>query len=74
MSVLDGRINEFIAADFDTQEEIVEEILEDFGRTHPEGKEFDKTVVGNVSAPSAAFVCSNTFLAYSPEIFRKKHT
>ena len=69
ISALDGRVDEFRAADYELREGIVREFLDSFRNACPQGVEFNDVAVRTVRAPSATLGCSQTshiFLAYSP--------
>jgi hypothetical protein len=69
ISALDGRVNEFRAANYEVREEIVREFLDSFKNACPQGVEFNEVAMKTVHAPSATLGCSQTshiFLAYSP--------
>jgi len=66
ISALNGHVEEFLAAKYEEQEEIVQDFLGSFKNACPQGIEFDEVAVVTVRALSAILGCSQLFLAYSP--------
>ena len=74
---LDEHIDEFRAADYQTREEIVQELFDSFKRERacPRGaKKFDDVIVKTVRALFVTLGCSQPFLAYSPAPLWEKDT
>jgi len=74
---LDEYIDEFRAADYQTREEIVQELFDSFKRERacPRGaKKFDDVIVKTVRALFVTLGCSQPFLAYSPAPLWEKDT
>ncbi len=77
ISVLDGCLDEFRAADYRAREKIVQELSDSFRATRalPRGaKKFDNVIVKTVRALFSTLGCSQPFLAYSPAPLSKKDT
>ena len=72
ISMLDGRFDEFKAAGYRRQEQIVEDILGSFESTWARDFEFNEKFVAAVRVPFSRRAWSHTFLAYSPVHVRKK--
>jgi hypothetical protein len=66
ISLLNGHVDEFRAADYEVREEIVEECLGSFKSACPQGVNFDAVTIKTVRAPSATLGYSKIFVAYSP--------
>jgi len=65
ISTLDKHINKFRTADYESWEQIVEDIFQSFESTWANGIEFHEEAVITVCAPFAPWGCSQIFLAYS---------
>ena len=51
INVLDGRLDEFKAADYESREKIAQDFLGSFKSTCPQGVVFDETTMATVCAP-----------------------
>ena len=71
ISMLDRRFDEFRAADYRRQEQIVEDLLRNFESTWARDFEFNEKFVAAVRFPFSRRAWSHTFLAYSPVAVRK---
>ena len=74
IAVLDGRVNKFLAANYDLWERIVKDSLRSFKYASPQGVTFDYMNVETVRAQSAALGRSHIFLAHLPAPLWKNKT
>ncbi len=63
---LNEHVDEFQAADYEAQEEIVEDFLSSFKSTCSQHIRFDMVIIKTVHVPSATLGCSHIYLAYLP--------